>query len=155
MHRSPEESLHHRYWHADAVTTLGFSASCQQLASASGCELAIWSPVTKAAEKQKASHSVQCWTRSLGHEACSRSSLEVHSMLVQVRSKVTCLAWSPRGQVLALALEDGCISLHDAAGTPTGRINHDGSLAALAWRPARHIPVMAATNTWLNVQLLR
>jgi hypothetical protein len=50
--------MRRRYWHADAVTTLAFSASCLQLASASGCELAIWSPVIKAADKQKAIRSL-------------------------------------------------------------------------------------------------
>jgi WD40 repeat protein len=64
--------------------------------------------------------------------------------LVQVRSKVTCLGWSPRGDVLALGLDDGCISLHDAAGTPTGRLKHAGRLATLAWSPDRHAPGLIA-----------
>lgn len=136
-----------RYWHVEAVTTLAFSASCLQLASTSGCELAIWSPVTKAADKQKVVcsvlYSTQCLARQAVYNLALRCMLAVP--LMQVKSKVTCLGWSPAGQALALALEDGCISLHDATGSPIGRMEHDGRLAALAWSPARHVlPTIAA-----------
>ena len=53
---------------------------------------------------------------------------------------MTCLGWSHSCHTLALALEDGCISLHDAAGKQTGLVQHEGNLAALAWRPSRHVP---------------
>lgn len=127
-----------RYWHADAVTSVAFSRTSLQLASGSASELGVWSPVTKTVTKQKVmGASCRCAWSQYVHRAAVNMRQCVCGKLPKVRSKVTCLEWSPSGSVLAAAHEDGCISLRGAAALPTGQIVRHPCAVTLTWRPCR------------------
>ena len=131
-----------RYWHADAVTGMAFSPTSLQLASGSASELGIWSPATKAVTKQKVSDSHRLSLTISLHVPTHCDTPRWLSCLPWQVSKVTCLAWSLSGSVLAAAHENGCISLRDAAALPTGHIVRHPCAVTLTWRPSRHRPLV-------------
>jgi WD40 repeat protein len=59
-----------------------------------------------------------------------------YSLVVQVGSKVMCMAWTADGMLLALGLYDGSISLRDKAGTEKLKFAASSSpVWSLAWSP--------------------
>lgn len=68
---------------------------------------------------------------------------------MQVKSGILFLAWSWSGSTLALAQEDGCISLQDKLGVQLAQSSCKGTIAGLAWRPIRsalHVTLTTAVS---------
>lgn len=94
-----------KYTHADSIQALAFNPVSQQLVSATETEFGLWSPEQKAVAKTK------------------------------VTSKITCLAWSTDGHLLALGHQNGTISIRDNRGVEKVSFQRSAPISCLQFSP--------------------
>ena len=94
--------------HTSAVQALAFNPITPNiLATASGVDFAVWTMPSSSLKK------------------------------IKVPSRVCCMAWTSDGQVLALGLHSGAISLRDLAGVERQSIKKGGPVWDLSWAPLK------------------
>jgi intraflagellar transport protein 122 len=94
--------------HTSAVQALAFNPITPNiLATASGVDFAVWTMPSSSLKK------------------------------IKVPSRVCCMAWTSDGQVLALGLHSGAVSLRDLAGVERQSIKRGGPVWDLSWAPLK------------------
>ena len=88
----------HQTAHGPALQLTHAPCPPHRLCSVSACDLAVWTPGTKAVRKQRLG----------GGDDDDGGGAET-------AARISCVAWSPDGQQLAVASADGSIALRDAA----------------------------------------
>ncbi|CAK1554158.1 unnamed protein product [Leptosia nina] len=92
-----------KYSHSEAIQCLAYNPVTYHLASCALSDFAFWSADVKAVQK------------------------------VKVSGRITCCAWSPNGQYLAIGLASGLVSLRDKVGDEFQRIERESAVWALAF----------------------
>ncbi|KAF4531888.1 hypothetical protein B566_EDAN000917 [Ephemera danica] len=85
------------------VQCLAYNPVSHQLASCAISDFGLWAPQQKAVQKHKSN------------------------------ARINCCAWSNDGQILALGLASGCVSLRNKAGEEKGRIERPGLFQSPIW----------------------
>jgi intraflagellar transport protein 122 len=111
-----------KYTHADSIQALAFNPSSQQLVSATESEFGLWAPEQKAVTK------------------------------IKVASKITCVAWSSDGHLLALGHYNGTISIRDSRGVEKVSFQRNGPISCLQFAPqtpgGESEPDLLAVGAW-------
>lgn len=92
-----------KYSHSEAIQCLAYNPITYQLASCALSDFAFWSAEVKAVQKYR------------------------------VVGRITCCAWTPNGQFLAIGLASGHVSIRDKTGDETQRINRDAPIWAITF----------------------
>ncbi|PFH37462.1 WD domain, G-beta repeat-containing protein [Besnoitia besnoiti] len=94
-----------KYTHSDSIQCLAFNPVTLQLASATAVDLGLWSPELSSVGKQK------------------------------LPSKACCMDWTPDGNLLALGLYSGVVSVRDTTGAEKWSVALSAPVWTLAWSP--------------------
>ncbi|XP_065343413.1 intraflagellar transport protein 122 homolog [Cloeon dipterum] len=92
-----------KYTHSDAIQCLAYNPISHQLASCAISDFGLWAPQQKAVQKHKSN------------------------------ARINACAWSNDGQILALGLASGCISLRSKTGEEKSRLERPGLFQSPIW----------------------
>ncbi|PHJ18711.1 wd g-beta repeat-containing protein [Cystoisospora suis] len=95
-----------KYTHSDSIQCLAFNPVTLQLASATAVDLGLWSPELPSVGK------------------------------LRLPAKACCLDWTPDGNLLAIGLYSGIVSIRDTTGAEKWSIALGAPVWTLAWSPA-------------------
>ncbi|XP_041987643.1 intraflagellar transport protein 122 homolog [Aricia agestis] len=92
-----------KYSHSEAIQCLTYNPVTYHLASCALSDFAFWSADVKAVQK------------------------------IKVSGRITCCAWSPSGQNLAIGLASGTVTIRDKLGEETQRISREAAIWAVVF----------------------